>query len=71
MRGRVTQQGSVQTGSGGVGASGAGYGLVSGTRSRIGAGDWQPTVVYLLILVVVEMAAFAGLRYTFRSVHGG
>jgi hypothetical protein len=70
MRGRVTQQGSVQTGSGGVGASGMGYGIMS-TRSRISAGQWEPTVVYLLLLVLFEMAAFAGLRYTFRSVHGG
>lgn len=72
MRGKVTQQGSVRSASGGVGATGNGYGLAPSTgRSRVSAGQWQPTVLYLLLLVVIEMAVFAGLRYTFRTVHGG
>jgi hypothetical protein len=35
------------------------------------AKDWQPTVVNLLILIILEMLAFAGLRYAFRQAHGG
>ena len=27
---------------------------------------WSPTVVNLLVLVVVEVAAFAAIRYAFR-----
>lgn len=33
--------------------------------------DWQPTVLNLVILIVLELLAFAALRYTFRSAHGG
>jgi len=32
---------------------------------------WTPTVANLLLLVVVEMVAYAGLRYAFRNAHGG
>lgn len=33
--------------------------------------SWHPTVAYLLVLIVVEIGAYAVLRYTFRSFHGG
>jgi hypothetical protein len=33
--------------------------------------DWHPTIVSLMVLIVVEMAAFAALRYAFRTAHGG
>lgn len=32
---------------------------------------WHPTVAYLVALIVVELAAYAGLRYVFRNAHGG
>jgi len=52
------------------GRSGNGWGLATGERSRYG-GDWEPTVTYLLILIVAEFVAYAALRYTFRSSLGG
>jgi hypothetical protein len=33
--------------------------------------DWQPTVLNLVILIVLETVAFGLLRYVFRSAHGG
>lgn len=33
--------------------------------------DWHPTVLNLAILIVLEMAAYAALRYAFRTAHGG
>jgi hypothetical protein len=33
--------------------------------------DWQPTVLNLVILIVLETLAFGCLRYVFRSAHGG
>lgn len=33
--------------------------------------SWHPTVAYLLALVVLELAAYGGLRYVFRNAHGG
>lgn len=34
-------------------------------------GSWHPTVANLAVLIVLELAAYAGLRYVFRSAHGG
>lgn len=36
-----------------------------------GPRDWQPTVLNLVILIVLETVAFGLLRYAFRSAHGG
>lgn len=36
-----------------------------------GPKDWHPTVMNLAILIVLEIAAFAALRYAFRGAHGG
>lgn len=37
---------------------------------RRGTG-WTPTVANLVVLIVVEIAAYCLLRYAFRTVHGG
>lgn len=44
---------------------------MSPTTTTGGMGDWHPTVVNLLILVILELFAYAGLRYLFRSALGG
>lgn len=31
-------------------------------------GQWSPTVAHLLVLIVLEVVAFAGIRYAFRIV---
>lgn len=36
---------------------------------RFGTG--HPAVTYLIILILLEYAAYLTLRYAFRSVHGG
>jgi hypothetical protein len=36
-----------------------------------GPADWHPTVINLLVLIVLEMAAYAALRWAFRTAHGG
>lgn len=48
-----------------AGPKGVRTGLASVTTA------WQPTVAYLVALIVVELAAYAGLRYVFRNAHGG
>jgi hypothetical protein len=58
-----------QSQSQGEGRNGGGWGLGLSSRNR--TGPWEPTVVYLLLLIVLEYAAFIGLRYTFRGTHGG
>ncbi len=42
-----------------------------GVRNAIASTTWHPTVINLLILVVLEIAAYAILRYSFRQFHGG
>jgi hypothetical protein len=32
--------------------------------------DWHPTVVNLLVLVLIELAGYAVLRYVFRQALG-
>lgn len=40
--------------------------------ARVGNGTgWTPTVANLLVLVVLEIAAYCALRWAFRTVHGG
>ncbi len=41
---------------------------VPGPNSGGGAQSWHPTVVNLLVLLVVELAAFAALRMLFRKM---
>lgn len=48
---------------------GKGYGLFAGRMNS--KGQWEPTVVALIVLILLEFAAYAALRYSFRSVHGG
>lgn len=52
----------------GAGRNGTGYGLFAKKNANAG---FHPTVLSLMILVVAEFAAYAALRYTFRSAHGG
>ena len=33
-----------------------------------GASDWHPTVAHLLVILVIEIGAFAALRYAFRVI---
>lgn len=35
-----------------------------------GSGAWHPTVVNLLVLVALELAAYSVLRYVFREALG-
>lgn len=44
---------------------------VAKQSAAAGPKDWQPTVLNLTILIVLEMCAFAALRYAFRGAHGG
>lgn len=53
-----------------VGREGKGYGLI-GMRYSKGNGGWEPSVVYLLILVVAEILLYGYFRYAFRGAHGG
>ena len=39
--------------------------------SKGAAGQWSPTVVNLAVLILLELVAFAALRYAFRTAHGG
>ena len=32
---------------------------------------WHPTVLNLVVLIILEMVAYAALRYAFRTAHGG
>jgi hypothetical protein len=56
------------------GRMGQGQGLLgtsSNSRYASSIGSWEPTTVYLVGFVILEIAAYAGLRYAFRGVHGG
>lgn len=59
---RIRPAGAVSVGPDGRGAT------VPGLSPATGAGksSWTPTVANLLVLVVLELAAFAALRYAFR-----
>lgn len=52
------------------GRNGKGQGLLGMSRYSQ-SGTWEPTVVYLLILVFLEIAAYGFFRATFKGVHGG
>lgn len=54
------------------GLLGQGSGRVNITgRESGGGGQWQPTVVSLVALVIGEIIVFGLLRWFFREVHGG
>lgn len=66
----ISQQGSNAPQGQSVGVRGKGWGL--GIRNmNYRGGPWEPTVTYLLLLVVAEVILFCTLRYVFASVHGG
>ncbi len=44
--------------------------MAASTRGQ-SVGDWHPTVVNLIVLIVLELVAYAALRYVFRSALGG
>lgn len=52
------------------------YGRTPGSRPEgamtVGStsGDWHPTVVNLLVLVLLELVGYAVLRYVFREALG-
>lgn len=52
-----------------VGRDGKGYGLTSSLKFDMST--WTPTLTNLLILVMLEVVGYCGLRYAFRQVHGG
>lgn len=54
---------------GGTGSMAGPKGVRTGPKPVTTA--WQPTVAYLVALIVVELAGYAGLRYVFRNAHGG
>lgn len=43
----------------------------AGTRALRAPEGWTPTVANLIVLIVLELAAYAVLRWTFRTAHGG
>jgi hypothetical protein len=43
----------------------------AGTATRRAAAGWTPTVANLMVLVLVEFAAYAALRWAFKTAHGG
>jgi hypothetical protein len=53
------------------GAPGATAGNATQAMGVRGGGLWTPTVGNLLVLVALEIGAYAGLRYFFRRAHGG
>ncbi len=55
--------------------AGQGWGRVPNERTLGGSmtpttGAWHPTVVNLLVLVALELAAYSVLRYVFREALG-
>lgn len=43
----------------------------SATASVGNGTGWTPSVANLVVLIVLEIAIYAGLRYAFRTAHGG
>ena len=44
--------------------------LEGSPMAALSARDWNPTVVNLLVLILLELVAYAVLRYVFRSALG-
>jgi hypothetical protein len=53
------------------GRFGKGQGLLGIGRYTAGTGNWEPTVVYLIVLIIAEILLYGYLRVAFKSVHGG
>jgi hypothetical protein len=45
--------------------------VTNGPAGMTGSQQWHPDVVSLLVLIVVEIAAYGVLRWAFRTAHGG
>lgn len=43
----------------------------AGTRRVSLPEGWTPSVANLLIIITLELAAYAALRWAFRAAHGG
>jgi hypothetical protein len=43
----------------------------AGSRALFSSDGWTPTVTNLCVLVVLEIGAYAALRWAFRTAHGG
>lgn len=43
----------------------------AGSRSLFNGEGWTPTVSNLVVLVLLELAAYCVLRWVFRTAHGG
>lgn len=54
-----------------IGVNGKGQGLMGLGRYASGSGKWEPSVVYLIVLVILEIVLYGYLRMAFKSVHGG
>jgi hypothetical protein len=52
------------------GRFGKGQGLIGG-RGGMKTGKWEPSVVNLILLVLLEFALYIGARFLLGSVHGG
>lgn len=50
----------------GMGQKNSGAGLLSQGQGIMSGGDWHPTVIYLLILVVAEMFVFGFIARALR-----
>lgn len=53
---------------GGTGSMAGPAGVATPGTNRAG---WTPTVANLVVLIVLEIAAYAALRWAFRTAHGG
>jgi hypothetical protein len=49
----------------------AGIGAGGAAQQINAASTTHPTTTFLIVLVAAEYAAYLGLRYFFRNVHGG
>lgn len=52
----------------GGGAYQTGAQVAANSSRQTGAGAWSPTVTHLFVLIIIEIAAFAALRYAFGIV---
>lgn len=69
MAGISRDTSTASQGSGDTGRDGKGFGL-RGMRYTA-SGKTEPTVIYLLLLIFIEIIGYGALKYLFRGVHGG
>lgn len=54
------------------GRSGKGQGLLGMRYKKSDSnGGWEPTTLYLILLVIVEITIYGVARYSLKGVHGG